>query len=67
MEAAWVENLAHDSALLTGHFGRVKPRFHDGCPVNTALMRTPGTVLVNHCPLYWGCRLAGYGNKSPSQ
>jgi len=26
-----------------------------------------GTVFLNHCPLYWGCRLAGYGNKRPSQ
>jgi len=26
-----------------------------------------GTVFLNLCPLYWGCWLAGYGNKRPSQ
>jgi len=36
-------------------------------PVIPASVRLSGTVLVNHCPLYWGRRFAGYGNKSPSQ
>ena len=26
-----------------------------------------GTVFLNHCPLYWDCRFAGYGNKLPSK
>ena len=29
---------------------------------------TPGgTIFLNLCTLYWGCRFAGYGNKLPSQ
>src|SRR5579871_6266988 len=26
-----------------------------------------GSVFLNLCALYWGCRFAGYGNKLPSQ
>jgi hypothetical protein len=26
-----------------------------------------GSVFLNLCRLYWGCRFAGYGNKWPSQ
>jgi hypothetical protein len=36
-------------------------------PIRAPIVPAAGSIFLNFCTLYWGCRFAGYGNKLPSQ